>query len=86
MEYIIYIVTAERLGNFELRVEANDITPVFGRSDPGLCYHETGNVGSGATVTYPCTVPLVGRYVTLQSNTGFALQICELEVYAARKL
>ncbi len=86
LKYNNYGFADERLHNFEIRVEANDVTPVFGRSDLGLCYYETGTVGSGATVTYTCTAPLIGRYVTVQSSTGVALQLCELEVYATRKL
>ena len=47
------------------------------------CYHHTGEVSSGATVTLNCDMIYPARYVMIDkaANTG-PLTLCEVEVYA----
>ena len=68
---------AEFLRNFEIRVgTSDDITGLE------LCYHQSPQVPSGATVTYPCTTPLYGQFVSVQVLNGLeGLTLCEVQVF-----
>ncbi len=49
-----------------------------------LCYYYNTTMPSGTTLTWQCSAPITGRYVSVQKVAGVApkeLVFCELKVY-----
>ena len=79
-------MTDGKLMNFKIRVHGSDIVPVFDDSDENLCHYEAGVVADEAEVFFPCSQPLLGRHVSVQSSYDNAvLSLCEVEIYGTSK-
>ena len=75
--------SGERLANFTVSVakSLSNASESWQDSSVQCLYHE-GAVGNGVTQKFSCSQPVIGRYVTVMTNHGQPLQICELEVEA----
>ena len=81
----LFYIPDHNLKDFDIYIGTKLSSGNFVSDGYKLCYHHTGTVSSGTTLSVNCTSVTSGRYLAIQiKGSSKILTLCEVQAFAER--